>query len=320
MLGVVIPAYKREESLRQTLTSLTLQTKKSFYVIIVDDHSPTPLMDVAKEFKSKIHIKYIYLSENKGPGFARQIGLNYCYEHNFKYVVFLDSDDFLFPHALAKLYYEINTTNADVVSSTIEMDLGDGKTGNIQADNETFIHGKIYRTEFLKKNNITFPQLRTNEDLAFNLKVLELTKNHRVLNTNLHLFHKDPQSLTRNGENVINLERDYIEAIYDAAVFLEQNGGITNQIIVNIFNCYNYYQRMKIMGGNLSEERKAHLEWLLALPKVREKLTEREYLSHLPEIIKSTIYINDELKQFNQTFFEWLVEFGVNFKDENSSN
>ena len=64
MLGIVIPAYKRKECLREALQSLVLQTYKKFFVIVVDDHSPEPLEPVAKEFEDTLHIKYIYLPEN----------------------------------------------------------------------------------------------------------------------------------------------------------------------------------------------------------------------------------------------------------------
>ena len=159
MVGVVIPAYKRKDCLRKTLTSLTLQTKKSFYVVIVDDHSPEPLKDVVQEFKGKFHLKYIYLEENGGPGVARQAGLNYCYDKGFNFVVFLDSDDYLFPHALARLYREINLNGADIASANFCVENDKGRNLLTQAKNRTFVHAKMYRTTFLKENNIAFSSL-----------------------------------------------------------------------------------------------------------------------------------------------------------------
>ena len=83
MLGIVIPAYKRKDCLRQALQSLCYQTYRKFFFILVDDHSPEPLKDVVEEFDNRLHIIYRYAEENGGPGVARQIGLNLCYEKNF---------------------------------------------------------------------------------------------------------------------------------------------------------------------------------------------------------------------------------------------
>ena len=310
MIGVVIPVYKRKKCLIKTLRSLTLQTKQSFYVVIVDDHSPEPLKDTVMSFSNELHIKYIYLEKNVGPGLARQAGLEYCYKQNFEFVLFLDSDDFLFPHALAKLNYEINKTSSDIVSSEIHIEDNYCLRKNFLASNKTFVHGKMYRTNFLKQNNITFPSLRTNEDLAFNLKAFGSTDKVALINEPLHVFHNEPNSITRCGKNSLNLEIDYIEAIYDAATYLKENRNINNEMILNIFNCYNCYQTALLLGGKFSTEQTKHLKWLLALQEFREGLNNKKNLSLLPEIIQQVVLIDNNLKQFKQSFEEWLEENG----------
>ena len=146
MLAVVIPAYKREQPLREALQSLVNQTYHKFFTIVVDDHSPIPLENVAKEFENSLHIHYIYAEENGGPGAARQIGLNLCYQNNIELVTFLDSDDKLFPHALERLTYEINHTRSDIVSASFWCEDGEGLGASQDAENATWMHGKIYKT------------------------------------------------------------------------------------------------------------------------------------------------------------------------------
>ena len=84
MLGIVIPAYEREDCLRGALDSLITQMRKDFTVFVIDDHSPKPLEAVVNEYKDKLNIVYIYAEENGGPGAARQLGLNKCYETDLK--------------------------------------------------------------------------------------------------------------------------------------------------------------------------------------------------------------------------------------------
>ena len=78
MLGVVIPAYRRTDCLREALNSLVAQTYTRFFVIVVDDHSEIPLWSVVEPFEEKLHIRYVYADRNGGPGAARQIGLDLC--------------------------------------------------------------------------------------------------------------------------------------------------------------------------------------------------------------------------------------------------
>lgn len=308
MLGVVIPAYKRKDCLRKTLQSLTLQTKQSFYVIVVDDHSPEPLKDVIDEFKWKLHIKYIYTEQNGGPGVARQIGLNYCYEKNFDYVVFLDSDDLLFPQAIARLDQEIHFNDADLVSFSFWSE--DKKTGGkkVEAKNKTFIHGKIYRTEFLLNKNITFPALRTNEDLAFNMKVFGLSNKIYYKDEVIHLFCAEQTSLTRCGESKAALQFDYIGAIYDSCNFIKQHDEIDDEMIMAIFNCYNSYQRGICLGGSPTETLKKQIAWLLGLEEFQSKLKDVRWLRGASEILVQGIEFNEKFITFPKTFNEWLEE------------
>ena len=227
----------------------------------------------------------------------------------FEFVIFLDSDDYLFPHAVARLSYEINTNKANIVSSVITLENSMGIKREIAETNKTFIHGKIYRTSFLKENNITFPPLRTNEDLAFNLKAFEITDKVVFLKESFHLFHNDKSSITRNGENLLSLEIDYIGAIYDSALFLYENYSLTMQIFNNIIHCYNCYQIFLLMNGNISEEREFQMRWLLNLKEFQEFMLNKTFLSEIPNLIQQNAYINDKLIQFKQTFEEWLKEF-----------
>ena len=63
---VIVPAYGRPDSLRRTLAALT-----GLDVLVVDDGSPAPLVDVAREAGAR----YLRLEVNAGPAAARNAGL-----------------------------------------------------------------------------------------------------------------------------------------------------------------------------------------------------------------------------------------------------
>lgn len=317
MLGIVIPAYKRKDCLRQALQSLCCQTYKKFFVIVIDDHSPEPLKDVVEEFDNRLHIIYRYAEENGGPGVARQIGLNLCYEKNFDLVMFLDSDDMLYPHAVARLTYEINHTMYDIVSSAIWSEEKGGTGETIVADNKTWMHGKIYRTAYLKENNISFPSMRANEDLAFNLMAIENTNKKGVINEPLYLFRYESNSITRSSEKPLSLfSFDYIEALYHAQIYLTSRVGVTEQMIVNILSSYNYYQAGVSLGVQLKEETKEYLRYLLHIPQVQSVIHSPRKISSCINIFNSFFVLDKKIYYFKQTLEDWLKEFA--YEDSNN--
>ena len=212
-------------------------------------------MDVVNEFNHKLHIIYKYAEKNGGPGIARQIGLDTCYQMNFNEVMFLDSDDMLFPNAVARLTYEIRHTNSDLISSKIWAEGKDGCGGYIEADNKTWLHGKIYRLSYLKNNQINFPPIRSNEDLAFNLMAIENSKKRKIIDEALYLFRHEDNSLTRGKDKSLTLfSYDYITAIYIAMKYLESKNKISLQMILNTIATYNYYQLGKCFDIIPTEE------------------------------------------------------------------
>jgi glycosyltransferase involved in cell wall biosynthesis len=309
MLGIVIPAYKRKDCLREALESLTVQTMKRFFVIVVDDHSPEPLEDVVNEFTDKLHIKYIYAEENGGPGAARQIGLEACYKAGFDLIMFMDSDDMLYPQAIARLTHEINHNSTDMISSGIWVEKRYEPGWPLPAENKTWLHGKIFRTQYLKDNNIYFPPIRTNEDVAFNLMVTEGTEKKAIIEEVLYLFRDEKSSITRCGENIASVNgADYIDAIYYAAKHLKERECLTDQMFVDILNCYNFYQQAYLFGGEVVESTKRNLSWLVNLDEFQKKISDPKWLKDYLKEIKQAIYYNNQIHYFRQTFIDWLEE------------
>lgn len=309
MTGVIIPAYKRPDCLRKALTSLTLQNYTSFYVVVVDDHSPEPLKEVVDEFKKKLHIKYIYTEKNGGPGVARQIGLEWCYEKKFEYVMFMDSDDLVFPHTIAMLNNAIHINDADFVSSSIWKENVFGLGEIVEYGNIVFLHGKYYKTSFLKENNISFSTLRTNEDLVFNFTVRELSKKPYFLDETLYFFRAEPNSITRNGKNSAQLELDYGEALYLSYLnFSQKKDTPSNRFISSVFNAYNSFQRVLLLNEKIPKDRFLHFQWLLQQEFFKESLHDPYWIKQMPTLIQQGEIIDGVFLPFKQTFSEWLEE------------
>ena len=117
----VIPHWRTENvvskrQLDETIQGIFNQTDDNWNIILVDDCSPCKeaieyLSEIKKLKPDKIHI--LYCDEDKGPGYARNCGVEYAYKMGFPIVLFNDSDDISDPNRLKKVR-EAFVTKKDV--------------------------------------------------------------------------------------------------------------------------------------------------------------------------------------------------------------
>lgn len=208
MITIIIPAYNRADCLQRALASLGLQTDQRFNAVVVDDNSTEDIESVIKLYQQiGMTLHYIKRTENGGAGVARNEGLNYVTKNVNKKanIVFLDSDDILMPNAVATYNSVIaNRKDYDVIASLFLEEHYDSD-GNIYytqppIQNITWIHGKIYRLEFLNDNKLRFPEMPYGEDMAFNALVYTLAKNQYNANVPTHLRTMEKRSLTNQSD------------------------------------------------------------------------------------------------------------------------
>jgi len=108
--SIIIPTYNRLKTLPNTLKTVLAQSITDFEVIIADDGST----DNTASWVSSVsdHRIHYCVQQNKGVCAARNLGAS---KASGKYLIFLDSDDFVTKSWLADFYEEISTTNAEVV-------------------------------------------------------------------------------------------------------------------------------------------------------------------------------------------------------------
>ena len=92
-LTVVIPCYGRPESTRRTLESLA-GSPHEFEVVVVDDASPAPVGDVARDFEDRLDLRCVRQSRRQGPAAARNRGVR---ESSNDIIAFTDNDCVVHP-------------------------------------------------------------------------------------------------------------------------------------------------------------------------------------------------------------------------------
>ncbi|CAL9464835.1 Teichoic acid poly(glycerol phosphate) polymerase [Streptomyces sp. enrichment culture] len=106
--SVIVPAYQVQAYLHACLESVLAQSYPDFEVIVVDDCSPDACGAIADEFAAlDPRVRVVRLPRNEGLGPARNAGMERA---GGDYLVFLDGDDTLTPHALRGIADRIKET------------------------------------------------------------------------------------------------------------------------------------------------------------------------------------------------------------------
>lgn len=197
-LEIIIPAYNAHKTIELTLNSIEKQINKDiFHVTIVNDNG-NDYQDIINKYKSKLDIDEIRTSKNEGPGLARQYGID---KTDSKYILFIDADDYLYSNnAIDLLLNKIKKHNADLVISNFIYERD--HEIQIKSENTIWLHGKIYRREFLDKNNIRFNDTRANEDNGFNKLFILLNPIIVYLYEITYVYHENSNSITRKDNRL----------------------------------------------------------------------------------------------------------------------
>lgn len=225
-IDIIIPIYNSISYLSKTLDSIKNQSYKDYRIYLIDDGDLEDYSNIIDRYKD-MNISFIRLDKNYGPGYARQIGLDYSFG---KYIVFLDSDDLFYDNDSLKVLYE-NIQNGDIVTSCV---LEETEDGYREWKNETIgLHGKIYSRAFIDSNEIRFNNKRLNEDNYFNClcKLFEA----RIIDIDNPTYYwcNNKESITRRDKEN-HYEKDiisYCESIYDALSMYLKIGIINDNVI-----------------------------------------------------------------------------------------
>ena len=111
-ISIVVPVYNAEATLNQCLESICQQDFNNFEVLLIDDGSIDGSRKMCEGYVQRDErFKYFYKS-NGGVSSARQCGLE---QAQGKYLIFVDSDNWVEMTFLSKLHSQAEITDADIV-------------------------------------------------------------------------------------------------------------------------------------------------------------------------------------------------------------
>lgn len=263
LVSVIVPIYNVEQYLPRCIESILAQTYKNFELILVDDGSADNCPQICDDYAEKdFRIKVIH-KKNGGVSSARNLGISVA---RGTYIWFVDSDDYIEPVSLQRLFEVQNSHNAELYvfnnRSVCEL-----STENINDFFRKYYFtyalgfepwNKLYKRDIINANNLQFDTQETiGEDLLFNINYYKA------------IFSSGVKDIYFVGEDYYHyVERD------NSAMNTASKGRIYQQL--RLFD-----KILKSMSGELSEENLSYLFILHLLSGIGQSaqggLTSKEF-------------------------------------------
>ncbi len=268
-LSVIIPVYKKQEQLPETLKSLAAQTVfDDIELILVDDGSPDGCGRICDEFAKQHKNTVVIHKENGGVSTARNAGLEAA---TGEYIGFIDADDTVAPDYFEKLLNAIEKNSCDMAFGAMTLIwAGEYRRGKMWYKKDTVLDrndiinsfarrmlidgsqnavwSKLMRHDIIERKKIRFPVgIKIGEDKQF---VLEFLKhcNSAVCTGDYGYFYLDvPSGAMHSNKKMLELL-----ASYEDEVELFTELGLDEKTVREEKSAYLFYELADFLQRSLS--------------------------------------------------------------------
>lgn len=224
LISIVLPVYNSESTIERCINSILFQDFADWELIIVNDGSKDSTALICSKFKLYKNI-FIVSQENKGASYARNVGLSHA---KGSYVVFIDSDDILLPHALSQIYktmsdvdlcfYNFQINNGNLITSRELL----SKEKELTKEEFCDLFGELFENNYInppwgkcyKRDLINFgfdTSVTIGEDLLFNLKYISKCSKLKLVPISIYQYScNNMNSITKNHKSYM----DQLEFVY----------------------------------------------------------------------------------------------------------
>jgi len=227
LISIVIPTYNDFTNLKDNIEKIINQSFNDFEIIIINDCSTDETEKYLSSFNNT-KVNFFSLEKNKGPGYARNIGIK---KAKGKWISFLDSDDRWNDNRLREISkFLINNNQYDLIChNELQINKLNGKKkklfyGPLKRNNpykDLLLNGNRFSTsatilkkKFLLDNNILFNEDRkffSVEDYDFWLKCMIFNANFKYIKSFLGYYYVHNQNITNN---ILKHKKNYLRVLY----------------------------------------------------------------------------------------------------------
>lgn len=271
-LSIIIPVYNVEKYLQKCLESILNQDFKDLEVICVNDGSTDSSLEVLQEIKKNDARVVIIDKKNEGSGIARNLGLS---ASQGEYIYFIDSDDWLEDNVLGKIISKADELKTDIlIFGGLSYYNGKGQNGAYSKNKlpKKYLNGvfsakdvkkdifkfpstawtKLYRRDFLIKNDIKFQNIRAGQDQLPFFHSMIMAERIAVLPENIYCYQKNREGSVTSVKKKKSFSPIYV--FYGIEEMLEKAGMMDEyrDIFVN-----KYFSKATSWLGKFEEDKKS---------------------------------------------------------------
>lgn len=258
-ISILVPIYNVESYLIQCLQSIKNQTFKNFEVICINDGSTDKSLNIIYDFMNQDSRFKLIDKANTGYGHSMNLGLTSC---NGNYICIVESDDYILPNMLERLYSIASVNKLDVARCNYYKVTKNSKVVNTEyieeistekvikpLDNVKIFYQSpsiwvnLYRKDFILKNNIKFLETpgASFQDTSFAYKVYSLCERFMFINDPLLNYRIDNSTSSVNDkQKAFCVCEEYKEILRFSKENLEIYQILKFHIPVLRFNCYRW--------------------------------------------------------------------------------
>lgn len=276
--SIIVPFYNVEDYILECAKSIHKQKYKDFEAIFIDDGSKDNTAKKLMEYFNKVKDDRLTLISKKNGGIAES--RNYgCKKAKGKYIVFIDSDDFITENALTKINQKIEMEEPDILIFDFYeyysldykihrkgiLDIGDGELLKRCIISPPANWNKVFKKSILTKNKIEYPKGLWYEDLATLPRILMSVDKISYLAEPLYYYRQKREGSIMNTINPKMFDMypvlDILYHYYSDNHLLEKYKEELERIF--IYNCFFVVNRLSISDSkNKIEEQKRMIAYL----------------------------------------------------------
>lgn len=253
LISVIVPVYNVEQYLSICIDSIINQSYRNIEIIIIDDGSTDRCSLICDEY-SKVDDRITVIHQkNQGLSAARNSGINIA---KGRYIVFVDSDDYIDENAIDIMYTNMISNNADLVicnyravyendefcytndiSSNIwtKYDFW-GNCYNVELTAFCVVAwNKLYKAEIFK--TLRYPVGKCHEDEFVIDKIINNCENICILSKQLYFYRIRKNSITSNEYSIKNLDRAEAYLLRAKSFFENSEIELVQRTLSRSFSC-----------------------------------------------------------------------------------
>lgn len=221
-VSVIVPCYNAQDYIESCVKCLLKQTYKNIEIILVDDLSKDNTKKIIKNLEKKYdNIRGVISKTNNGAGGAKSEGLKMA---TGKYIMFLDCDDYIDDDYIEQMVEEVKK------DKTLDIIISGFKKVNTKGDilyKRTYKNfskslyqsfsswAKLYRLEWLRKNNLYLPYGPVFDDVMFQAALILCKPKYTLASTIGYNYLYNEKSVSHTAlcafkKGSMELEQEYL--------------------------------------------------------------------------------------------------------------